>query len=80
MWRQQLLSNVAISAAWQAQLLDYAGVEYAMAAPDGEVISEFVYGEMKECTGLMVDDASALSDRAAQCARVISPFQAVRRQ
>lgn len=54
------------SAARLAQLVDYVGVDYAMAVADGEVISEFEYGEMQEFTGLIIDEASALVDRATR--------------
>jgi high-affinity iron transporter len=47
-------------------LVDYVGVDYAMAVADGEVVSEFEYGEMQEFTGLIVDEASALADRATR--------------
>ncbi|HEX6928465.1 MAG TPA: cytochrome c/FTR1 family iron permease [Gammaproteobacteria bacterium] len=43
-----------------AQLVDYVGVDYAVAVKDGEVISNFEYGEMREFAGLIVEQAEGM--------------------
>ncbi|HEX7030580.1 MAG TPA: FTR1 family protein [Gammaproteobacteria bacterium] len=43
-----------------AQLIDYVGVDYAVAVKDGEVISAFEYGEMQEFATLIEDEVQAL--------------------
>ncbi|HEX7030700.1 MAG TPA: FTR1 family protein, partial [Gammaproteobacteria bacterium] len=43
-----------------AQLVDYVGVDYAVAVRDGEVISPFEYGEMQEFSRLIVDHVQEL--------------------
>ncbi|MBW3568159.1 MAG: cytochrome c/FTR1 family iron permease [Proteobacteria bacterium] len=45
-----------------AQLVDYVGVDYAVAVQDGEVISEFEYGEMQEFAGLIEEQTAELPD------------------
>jgi len=51
---------VHASPARLAQLVDYVGVDYAVAVQDGEVISEFEYGEMQEFAGLIEEQVAAL--------------------
>ncbi|HEX7046776.1 MAG TPA: cytochrome c/FTR1 family iron permease [Gammaproteobacteria bacterium] len=43
-----------------AQLVDYVGVDYAVAVRDGEVISAFEYGEMQEFSKLIVEQTQEL--------------------
>lgn len=45
-----------------AQLIDYVGVDYAVAVSDGEVISEFEYGEMQEFGALIEEQARELPE------------------
>lgn len=48
-----------------AQLVDYVGVDYALAVNNGAVISAFEYGEMQEFTQLIAAEAAELSDSEA---------------
>lgn len=43
-----------------AQLVDYVGVDYAVAVKDGQVISDAEYGEMVEFAGLIEDQVQSL--------------------
>lgn len=45
-----------------AQLVDYVGVDYAVAVSDGEIISEAEYGEMLEFSGLIEGQVEELPE------------------
>lgn len=49
-----------------AQLVDYVGVDYAVAVEDGEIVSEAEYGEMLEFAGLIEAQVEALPDGATR--------------
>jgi high-affinity iron transporter len=49
-----------------AQLVDYVGVDYAVAVRDGEIISDFEYREMQEFAGLIQQQVRALAEGEAR--------------
>lgn len=49
-----------------AQLIDYVGVDYAVAVQDGEIISEFEYAEMHEFGALIEEQIETLPDAEAR--------------
>jgi len=68
---------VAASPERLVQLVDYVGVDYAAAVADGEVISEFEYGEMQEFAALIEEESATLADEAAR-ARLMPLASALR--
>ncbi len=49
-----------------AQLVDYVGVDYAVAVRDGEVINDFEYREMQEFAGLIQQQVRGLAEGEAR--------------
>ena len=49
-----------------AQLVDYVGVDYAVAVADGEIVSEAEYGEMLEFSGLIEGQVEDLPEGEAR--------------
>src|SRR5690606_39529322 len=60
------ISSAAADPARLAQLIDYVGVDYAVAVENGEIISPAEYGEMQEFSGVIMAEIEALESPDTQ--------------